>query len=1822
MISDRTGKTPSAGRLRDLGTGRTTPDAFAPSGSDHRLAARLALALLALILAAGVLATRPARALASCANPVACENQQQGDPPADWQVDGAGDPSIQGFATQFSVNAGQTVYFKINTPSKSYHIDILRLGYYGGDGARKIASHLVPTATLPQTQPSCITDSSTGLIDCGKWSVSASWTVPSNAVSGVYVAHLVRDDPSDPGGDSQIPFVVRNDGSHSDVVLTTNDATWEAYNNYGGNSLYDCTVACPPGNPLAYKAAYAVSYNRPFDGSFAVDGGASYLYYAEYQTIYWLEQNGYDVSYVSDVDIDHSDSVLLNHKLLITSGHDEYWSGSERANVQAAINAGVNAAFFTGNEVFWKTRYANSEDGSNTPSRTLITYKETHFNGPVDPADPPTWTGAWADPRFSPPGDGGVPGNSLTGQMFVVNSGTSDLSVPYQYSKLRMWRNTAVAQLTSGHSLTLSPNTGTLGYEWDVDADNGFRPAGEFDLSSTTVSGVQPFIDYGSTTASSGTVTHHLTLYRASGGALVFGAGTVQWSWGLSNVNAWSSGSTDPSANPPDPTMEQATVNLFADMGAQPTTLISGLTPATQSTDTTPPTSTISSPSAGANLQDGAQVTISGSATDAGGGVVAGVEVSTDGGSTWHPATSAVPDQQTVSWTYTWLAHGNPSTTIETRAVDDSGNLETPSDGTSVNVSCPCSLWGPSVEPAKAVPGDPGSLDDSGDSSSIEVGVKFTSDTFGQVTGIKFYKAAANTGTHVGSLWTSDGQLLASATFTNETASGWQTVTFSNPVTILPGTIYVAGYFAPNGHYSATGSYFYPSPAPTPEGGATLNSRPLHAVPNATSANGLYSYTPGSAFPTNSYQAANYWVDVAFAPLPAPGQVTGVSATAGQGSATVTWHAPSSGGPATTYTVTPYENGSAQQVTTVTGNPAGTSVTIHDLTPGTPYTFTVQASNPTGAGQVSAASSPVTPTALTPPSAPAGVTASGASSQAMVTWSAPTSDGGKPITGYTVTPYIGSTAQTSVQVSGASTTTTTITGLTNGTAYTFAVAAVNSVGTGSASSSNSATPYNTIFDFATPAMPDAGDGNSVELGVKFTATLDGSITGIRFYKSAANSGAHSVHLWTVSGQLLASGASSNETASGWQTVLFSSPAQITSGTTYVASYYAPNGHYSDTPSGLSSAVSNGPLQAVGNGTSPDGVYAYGGGGTFPSGAYNASNYGVDVLFIPTPPPGQATNVSATPGKVSATVTWSAPATGGTATKYTITPYIGGAAQTSTVVTGNPAPTTATITGLTAGTAYTFTVQAANGNGSGSVSAPSSPVTPTAATAPVSPTGVSAIPASGQAQVSWTAPQDNGGSAITSYKVIPYIGSTAQTPVQVGGSATSATVTGLTDGTAYTFTVSATNSVGTGAASAPSSAITPEDTIFDFATPATFDSGDGSAVTLGVAFRASEAGQVAGVRFYKAQANTGTHIGSLWSANGTLLASATFTNESASGWQQVTFQNPVAIVPGTTYVASYYTPSGHYSVASGGLSSAVNNPPVQALANSTTPNGLYAYGSGNGFPRSTFGATNYYVDVMFQPVEATAPAAPQNVSATPATGSAQVNWSAPSSDGGSPITGFTVTPYVGSSAQTPVQVSGASTTSTTITGLTNGTAYTFQVTAQNGVGTSSTATSGSVTPEETIFDFATPATLDSGDTAGVTLGVKFTATTAGSVTGIRFYKAPANTGTHVGALWDTSGNLLAQAPFTTETGSGWQAVTFNQPVSISAGTTYIASYFAPNGHYSTTSNGFGSMFANPPLDALASSTSANGVFTYGNASAFPTSSWNSTNYWVDVLFRGS
>jgi len=466
--------------------------------------------------------------------------------------------------------------------------------------------------------------------------------------------------------------------------MQTADPSWTTYNTfdvgnaYGGNTV----LGDAAGRQLR---ARKVSFNRPI----AQGGSVNQYLNAEFALTRWLERNGYDTTYSTGVDADRHGDLLKNHKLFISVGHDEYWSADQRKNVEAARDAGVNLAFMSGNEVFWKIRYEDSIDGSKTPYRTIVIYKETHSNQDelnrtlvttkIDP-NKSSWTGTWRDGAAANP-EGPQPENALTGTIFTVNANRQDpLIIPSKYASLRIWRNTDVAKLKDGEQLVTG--NGMLGHEWDEDLDNGFRPSGLIRLSETKMSGVQYPMDAGSV-YDQGTATHALTLYRAKSGALVFGAGTVQYTWGLDNFHSNPS-SRGAQQNPysnrvgydqygPSRVVQQATVNLFADMGIQPANLQRNLTPATPSTDKVAPLSKITSPPDGA-LHAGTVIPIKGTATDAGGGAVASVEVSIDGGKTWHRA------EGTDRWSYDCpVPAGMGTVTIMSRAIDDSLNVETPS---------------------------------------------------------------------------------------------------------------------------------------------------------------------------------------------------------------------------------------------------------------------------------------------------------------------------------------------------------------------------------------------------------------------------------------------------------------------------------------------------------------------------------------------------------------------------------------------------------------------------------------------------------------------------------------------------------------------------------------------------------------------------------------------------------------------------------------------------------------------------------------------------------------------------------------------------------------------------------------------------------------------------------------------------------------------------------------------------------------------------------------------------------------------------------------
>jgi hypothetical protein len=1129
-------------------------------------------------------------AFASCSSPkntIEAENCLPGTPQSQWDISGAGDSTIQGFATSISVNQGQTVSFKINTNATSYKLDIYRLGYYGGNGARLITT-VQPSATLPQSQPTCITDSATALMDCGNWAVSASWAVPASATSGIYFAKVAR---TDTGGASHVPFIVRNDSSTSDILFKTSDTTWQAYNDYGGANLYT-------GGPGPQGGAYKVSYNRPFHTR--VYEFYSWIFNAEYPMVRFLEANAYDVTYFTSLDADISGSLMLQHKAVLSVGHDEYWSGNERTMVENARAAGVHLAFFSGNEIFWKTRWEPSIDGTNTPNRTLVCYKETHANKPTDPLDPPTWTGTWRDPRFSPPADGGRPENGLSGTIFMVNglNPAEEIQVPQSDGQMRLWRNTAPASLAAGQTYSTSFNV--LGYEWDIDADNGFRPAGLFDLSTATYNISGKFLlDYGSTYGN-GTATHHLTTYRYTNGshsALVFSTGTSQWAWGLDANH-------DGGTTTPDQNLQQATVNLFADMAIQPATLLAGLVPASASTDTVPPTSTITTPTSGSSVQAGSLITITGTASDAGGGVVGGVEVSTDGGNTWHPATGR------NSWTYNWTPATSGSATIKSRAVDDSGNLENPTAVVTVTIAsrqCPCSIWGSGATPGTIDSTDPG---------SVELGVRFRADVNGFITGMRFYKASTNTGTHIGNLWSNTGTLLATATFSGESTSGWQQVNFTSPVAVTANTTYVASYFDPRGHYSADDGFFATT---------GVDNTPLHAlVDGLDGGNGAYIYSGSSAFPNATYQSSNYWVDVVF---------------------------------------TTNSGGNTTPPTVVSTNPANGAIGVNPATTVTavfseaidPTTINGNTFQLLGPGQSGSETNTVVP--------------------ATVTYTAATQTA-------TLTPTSALAASTNytAELVGGSSGVKDLAGNALVGNYTWSFTTAATAGT---------CPCTIWGPSATPAAVDSGDGSAVELGLRFRSDVAGTITGIRFYKAATNGGTHTGHLWNNTGTLLGSATFSQETASGWQAVSFSTPIQITANTTYVASYFAPLGHYSDDLNYFAgTGTDNAPLHALQTGVDgANGVYNYGSVSSFPTSTYQATNYWVDVVFAPlsstTPPTVNAvTPANQSSGVIlgpSVTATFNEPMTTSTINATTFTLVDASSNSVPATIAYNAGTSTATLT---------------------------------------------------------------------------------------------------------------------------------------------------------------------------------------------------------------------------------------------------------------------------------------------------------------------------------------------------------------------------------------------------------------------------------------------------------------------------------------------------------------------------------------------------------------
>jgi hypothetical protein len=491
-----------------------------------------------------VQATPRARSCSS-GNAVVLENCFPGT--AGWDVTNTSG-TLEGFATATSINKGESVGLKVNAAAGStFNIEIYRSGYYSDDGGRLFS---IVRSVPGVAQPACSSDGPTGLLDCSNWSTSATITTTAAWPSGVYLLRLVSGST-----DNHILLAVRDDARSSDLLYGVGFSTFQAYNNYGGKSLYDFNSS---GNITVAGTARAVrvSFDRPFAQSRS-PGLRDWYTRDEFASVRWLEQEGYDVAYTSNTDLEANPARVRNHRAYFSAAHDEYWSAGMRTALEQARDASpaVHLFFSGSNEVYWKIRYENGPNGG--VNRVETCYKSIQSGGP-DPSGIPTTT--WRDPVVN------KPENALSGVMYVGDNDSQyfPLVVSPAEGADRIYRYTALNTATS----TTSIGTDLVGWEWDARASNGFEPAGTKTLASSPVSG--NLIQNNGQFGSPGSTTARAVKYTAASGALVFSTGTNHWNRGLAKNNDGS--------GTPDVRIQQATTNVLSDMGVLPQTPASGIT--------------------------------------------------------------------------------------------------------------------------------------------------------------------------------------------------------------------------------------------------------------------------------------------------------------------------------------------------------------------------------------------------------------------------------------------------------------------------------------------------------------------------------------------------------------------------------------------------------------------------------------------------------------------------------------------------------------------------------------------------------------------------------------------------------------------------------------------------------------------------------------------------------------------------------------------------------------------------------------------------------------------------------------------------------------------------------------------------------------------------------------------------------------------------------------------------------------------------------------------------------------------------------------------
>ena len=483
-------------------------------------------------------------------NAIVLENLKTGT--RNWEIPDSNIATneISGYGNATSINKGQSIDLKVSlAQAGQYRIDVYRLGYYNGAGGRLVTS-VVGLNGVRQANPT-ITNSATKLVEYN-WNTSYTLQTGSDWTTGLYFIKLTD---SLTGKQNYIQFVLRDDGRPGDIGFQDAITTAAAYNSSGGFSTYDFNS---PGG-----RAYQVSFDRPFQYNSSTNSESfNNTLTWEYNMTRWLESQGYDVAYYSNLDVHSNPLQLYSQNAFLSVGHDEYWSMEMFNNAEQARDNGINLAFFSANTAYWQVRFDSSTSGQ--ANRVMTIYKDSSGVGsnpsidPIAQTNPAAATALFRGPEVNRPensllgvgyiGDWGA-GNMYNGRDFVV----SNAADPY-------YANTG---LRNGDRLT-----GLVGYEWDAVLNNGLTPAGLVVLSQSPVpSG--GLIPLGLLPPGTNDTISNAVRYTAPSGAKVFSTGSVQWMWGLDS---------DRVPNPRvDVRAQQIAVNVFADMGSKPQTPDAGI---------------------------------------------------------------------------------------------------------------------------------------------------------------------------------------------------------------------------------------------------------------------------------------------------------------------------------------------------------------------------------------------------------------------------------------------------------------------------------------------------------------------------------------------------------------------------------------------------------------------------------------------------------------------------------------------------------------------------------------------------------------------------------------------------------------------------------------------------------------------------------------------------------------------------------------------------------------------------------------------------------------------------------------------------------------------------------------------------------------------------------------------------------------------------------------------------------------------------------------------------------------------------------------------